>query len=119
MNKKRQSGFTLIEVLLAIVLLGVIGLAVFGTLGTASKALITTDERETAKNIAEMQIEYIKSQLYMPTYAPRSLAEYPGYSVSITAQNITDRGDGNIQKVIVDVYHDPNYILTLVGYKVR
>jgi len=59
-------GFTLIEVLLAIALLGVIAIAFMSALSTASTVLIIADERTTAESLARRQMEYVKSQGYRP-----------------------------------------------------
>ena len=49
--RKRQKGFSLIEVLISMGVLGIIGLAVALGLITSSKVAYLTDERETAKNL--------------------------------------------------------------------
>ena len=126
MDLNSQKGFSLIEVVVSIALLAIVGAGIFGGLGTSSKALIITDERETAKNIAEMQLEYIKDLPYSPSYQPRNIDTlYPGFSIvtdqdgEIVAQPVPDRVDGNIQKIEVIVEHGSKRILTEVGYKVR
>jgi prepilin-type N-terminal cleavage/methylation domain-containing protein len=124
---KSMNGFGLIEVLISLALLGIVGVAILSSLGTSSKALITTNERETAKNIAEMQMEYIKNLPYTDSYPPSNniAAEYPGYSVvvggdgKIAAQTIPGRTDGNIQKITITVLHGSKHILTLIGEKTR
>jgi len=57
-------GFTMIEVVIAIALIGVIGVAVLSALSTASMALIIADERATAESLARSQWEDVKSQNY-------------------------------------------------------
>jgi prepilin-type N-terminal cleavage/methylation domain-containing protein len=124
---KSMNGFGLIEVLISLALLGIVGVAIFSSLGTSSKAVITTDERETAKNIAELQMEYIKNLPYTDSYPPSNniATNFPGYSVvtgqdgKISAQTITNRTDGNIQKITITVLHGSKQILTLVGEKTR
>jgi prepilin-type N-terminal cleavage/methylation domain-containing protein len=124
---KSMKGFGLIEVLVALALLGIVGVAIISSLGTASKALITTDERETAKNIAELQMEYIKNLQYADSYPPSNniTADYPGYFIvtggdgKIATQAINSRTDGNIQKITITVLHGSKQILTLVGEKTR
>jgi len=61
-------GFTLIEVVIAMLLLGIIGVAVLGALSYASTILITADRRATAESLAKSQMESVKSQNY--TSAP-------------------------------------------------
>ena len=48
-------GFTMIEVVIAIALIGIIGVAVLNALSTASMALIIADERATAESLARSQ----------------------------------------------------------------
>jgi prepilin-type N-terminal cleavage/methylation domain-containing protein len=61
-----SGGFTFIEVLLAIALLGVISIAFMSALSTSSTVLIIADERTTAESLARRQMEYVKSQSYSP-----------------------------------------------------
>jgi len=68
----RENGYTLIEVLVALAILGFIGTALYITLGTS---LITTgavDERTTAQKLAESQMEYVKQMKL-------NLLEHPEY----------------------------------------
>jgi len=63
---RNEKGFTLIEVIIAMALLGIIAIAFLGGLATASKALIIADERATAESLARSQMEAIKNQEYKP-----------------------------------------------------
>lgn len=133
-SKFSERGIVLVEALVSIVLLAVIGVGFAGALAISSKTLITTDERETAKNIAEMEMEYIKSQSYADQLIVPSEgyglcpmpAEYTDYSVvtapdgKIYAQAAADHPDDhNIQKVEITVEHGNKEILTVTGYKTR
>ena len=51
--------------------LGVIGLAVALGLITSSRVAYLTDERETAKNLAESQMEYVKGMAFATSYTPQ------------------------------------------------
>jgi prepilin-type N-terminal cleavage/methylation domain-containing protein len=57
-------GFTLIEVTIAIALLGIIAVTILTALSTASVALIIADRRATAESLARSQMEYVKNQGY-------------------------------------------------------
>jgi type II secretory pathway pseudopilin PulG len=120
-----QKGLALVEILVSIALLSTIGVGILNALGTSSQALVTADEQETGKNIAEMEMEYIKNLPYAASYEPRDLsADYPNYSIvtqdnKIYPQVLAGRTDGNIQKIQITVRHASKNILTVFGYKVR
>jgi prepilin-type N-terminal cleavage/methylation domain-containing protein len=61
---EREKGFSLLEVIIAIALMGIIAVAFLGALGTASKAIFIADERATAESLARSQMEYVKEQDY-------------------------------------------------------
>ncbi|MFW6102564.1 MAG: type IV pilus modification PilV family protein [Chloroflexota bacterium] len=69
-------GVTLIEVLVALALFAIIGIAFAGGLGTASRAVLIARIRTNAASLAGAQIEYVKSHNY--TAAPDGgVATYP------------------------------------------
>ena len=126
MKFANQKGYSLIEVVITIALLATIGTAIFRGLGTGVKTLMITNEIETAKNIAEMQLEYIKSLPYSSSYLPRDISsDYPGFYIVthedgfLHTEAVPDRLDGNIQKIELTVIHGSKNILTVSGYKVR
>ncbi len=59
-----QSGAGLAEVLVALVLVGFAITALLASFNTGSRAVIMTDEKATARNLAENQIDLIKSDPY-------------------------------------------------------
>lgn len=114
---KSEKGFSLIEVLISVAIIGLVASTFLGALSTSSRALFITDERTTAKNIAESQLEYVKNLEYDPDgiYNPDDIPpEYPGYSATI---NTVSLRDGNIQEISVTVDHHGNPVITLTGYK--
>jgi prepilin-type N-terminal cleavage/methylation domain-containing protein len=115
-------GFTLLEVVIAIALIGLIGVAVLSALSTASLALVISDQRATAESIARTQMEYIKDNTATPydgnvtaphpqylSRAPSILQLPPNYiSVNTTAVRLDPKGDGTgnddgIQQITVTV----------------
>jgi prepilin-type N-terminal cleavage/methylation domain-containing protein len=91
---RSQKGFTLLETVIAMAILCVIAVAFLTALATSSRALIVTDERETALNLAKSQMEYVMNLAYDDTapysYTPGPIpAEYSGlWSAAISVENI-------------------------------
>jgi prepilin-type N-terminal cleavage/methylation domain-containing protein len=118
----RSRGFTLLEVVIAIALIGLIGVAVLSALSTASLALIISDQRATAESIARTQMEYIKDNSATqydgnltaphPQYlskAPSILPLPANYSVNTTAVRLDldkpsdPSDDDGLQQITVTV----------------
>jgi len=120
---KNEKGFSLIEILISIAIMGILAVAFLGGLGTASKALFIADERETAMNLAQSQMEYILEQDYATSYTAAEIpSEYAGYTVA--PPTVQDLGDGNIQRISIIVSHHGKQVITstnstLQGYKVK
>jgi prepilin-type N-terminal cleavage/methylation domain-containing protein len=131
-----QSGFTLVEVVIAIALLGIIVAALANGLGTASNVLLKNDTRQTAKNLAETQMESVKNQPFVPgatTYPLASILppQQGVYTATITVVDgsnptvfdplaIPSQGrDSSLQKIIVKIFKSGVLVYTLEGYKVE
>ena len=121
---RNQKGQTLIEVLIAVALLGMIAVAFLGGLVTVFRADIIADERSVAQSLATSQMEYVKSLLYeygaSPSYEQTDVPspDHPGYTISVAAEPLHDPDDG-IQKITLIICRDtPKELLTLEGYKV-
>jgi prepilin-type N-terminal cleavage/methylation domain-containing protein len=104
---KNERGFSLIETLIAVALIGIICVVIASGLNTSSKVILLTDELETAKNLAQSLMEDVKKQNYLTSYSAIIPNEYKN----------EDLRDG-IQKIRVVVSHE-NKEITLEGYKVR
>ena len=112
-----DKGISIVEVIVAVALLGIIGVGFLSALFTVSRVTLTTDERQTASNLAETQMEYVKSLGYATAYEPAPTGtEYTGYTVNI---NTAPLQDSNIQKITININHDSKLASTLEGYKVR
>jgi len=126
---KNQAGFSLIEVLLALGLIGVFAISVPGALSGASRATTSMSERTTAQTLARSQMDYIQNQPYdsvnaTPQYAV--IRDIPGsYSVVTPfAVRLDPRGDGTstddgLQEITVTVRHNGRDIYTVTDYKVN
>jgi len=127
-------GFSMLEVVIAIALLGIIAVSVLSALQTAALALISADRRATAESIARTQMEWVRYSDYdddpgegHPSYSldtqieSRLLLDYPNYSVETTAIRLDKDEDPNnddgIQEITVAVSHDGRIVVTLEDYK--
>ena len=126
---RKEKGFSFIEVVIALAVLGIIAVGFLSGLGTASNTLMIADERETANNLAEAQMESVKRQPYDDENNPPEydlLPDIPGnYSID---QHLAERldpdldgldNDDGIQKITITVRHDGEVVLTLEDYKVN
>jgi prepilin-type N-terminal cleavage/methylation domain-containing protein len=137
---RNEKGYTLIEIMIALALLGVIAVAFLGALATASNTIIVTDKHATAESLARSEMEYVKKQDYsvVPwdftvTSSQRSFinkpswwdtspppllsSDYDGYTVIVSASLLHDTDD-RLQKITVTVNHlDDNDVITVEGYK--
>lgn len=121
-------GIGLIEVLIALALLGIIAITFLSGLSTASMALIIADERATAESLARSQMEFVKNQPYFD-YSESGHEDYDGicdviecegYTVKVEAEALDDPDNGtleDIQQITVIVSRDDKIIITMEGYK--
>ena len=126
---RNQEGFSLIEVLLAMLLVGVLGTAIPNALSGANRATMTANEHTTAESLARSEMDYVQNQPYdsantTPMYAV--LPNLPSsYSiVTPMATRLDPRGDGTatddgLQQIAVAVKHGTRIIFTLVDFKVN
>jgi len=118
-----ESGVTLIETVVALAILGMIGVTFLNGLTTASKAVLIADRQTTAINLAQSQMEWVKNVGYSYDTTEYSPAPIPGskdyidYSAAISAQPL-NTPDNGIQKITVRVYHSGEPVMILEGYKV-
>ena len=124
---KNQDGFSMLEVLLSLALIGILVAGILSALATSSRATITNDVQTTAQNLAEGQIEYVRSQLYNGNDPPeyQVLADVPaGYNVNCIAIRLDPEGDGSddddgLQKIMVTVNFSGVTATTIEAYRVK
>ncbi len=120
---KSQRGFSLIETIVALALVGTVCVALITGLGVASKTMSGADAQETAKDLAIAQMEYVQNQTYdnndnPPVYQvlPNIATQFPGFSV---ATPMAERLDDSIQKITIEVNQGGKTVYTLTGEKVK
>lgn len=114
--RKGEKGSSLIDTVLALVLLGIIGVAFLSALSTTSTARATADERATSKILAESLMEQIKKDAYADSYeVPTISDEFAGYTAEVVTENIRN---GEIQQVTITVSHQGQEVFSLENYKV-
>jgi prepilin-type N-terminal cleavage/methylation domain-containing protein len=140
---KNEKGFSLIEIMIALALLGVIAVAFLGALATASNTIIVTDKHATAESLARSEMEFVKKQDYSSapwnytvtssgrsstdppdnwwTTSPPPLlsSDYNGYTVTVSAGLLQLHAtDDGIQKITITVKHiSDDEVIILKGYK--
>jgi prepilin-type N-terminal cleavage/methylation domain-containing protein len=62
---KKEKGYSLIEVVLALALLGIVAIAFLSAMATGSRAIFIADEQATAESLARTQMEYVRGQEYI------------------------------------------------------
>jgi prepilin-type N-terminal cleavage/methylation domain-containing protein len=126
---REEKGFTLVEAVISIALIGIIAAGLYTGLGTASTILLNTDSRETAKNLAETQMEFVRGQAFNPgsgtsvyVTAPIPTTQQGSYTASINVidgASLTPVRDSYLQQVVVTITGPKNLNYSLTGYKVR
>ncbi len=112
---KRERGYTLIEVIVALAIFAIVSVAFLVALVTAGKALLLAQERTTAESIARSQMEDIKESLFASSYDSSVASEYSekGYTVTIE----TDLIALGLQKINITVFLRGDEVWELEGYK--
>jgi prepilin-type N-terminal cleavage/methylation domain-containing protein len=127
---REQRAFTLVEVLVALVILGAIGVGLLTALQTNSKATRNLDEQVEAANIASAYIEAIKELPYAHTYpnAGDNVTVPFQYSVIVETECSSDgttfgpcTGSDNetFQKITVHVLREERPIFSLCTYRTK
>jgi len=117
-----EKGFSLIEVIVGVAIMASVGLAILAALGGASKVLLSTDTKESARDLAQAQMEYVQRLPYSAT-SPYTInmaidSEYPGYSTSILTPNPPLPVRDGVQDITVVVSQGAEEKFRLVGRKI-
>lgn len=116
---KEQTGFSLLESLIAVAILAVIGVTLANALDTNSRAIRIADEQKTAVNLITVYLETIKDCDYAEEYSKdqpplNSIIIPPGYDVHIRTDFSIDAGvtwvdeyaDNALQKITISISYE-------------
>ncbi|MBA7649922.1 hypothetical protein ES703_57721 [subsurface metagenome] len=126
---KSEKGFSLIEVLVSLTLLGVIAAAFLYGLSTGLKSVLLSEERVAGESLAKSQVEDIKAQDYIPVADYNPLKSYElidipaklaaaGYDVKINPPEIISGAEAyELQIITVVVRRSGKVILAISFYR--
>ncbi len=128
---RNQAGFSMVEVLVSLAIMGAFGAALLGGLATTARTTPLTDEKSTAQNLAETQMEYVRTLAYqydveIPLeYGLKPDMDVPdGYNVDTEAYRLDADGDGTddddgLQRIEITVTNRDKTVTILEGYRIR
>jgi prepilin-type N-terminal cleavage/methylation domain-containing protein len=128
---RNERGFTFIEVIISVALVGIIAGGFLSALAVSSHNTEISDERTTAESLARTEMEYVRNSVYvmarweynLPDTRPSWDASHAlpagaeGYSIHVAASPLRMIDDG-IQSIIVTVSHGGGVVFSLEDYKV-
>jgi prepilin-type N-terminal cleavage/methylation domain-containing protein len=116
---KNDRGFTLIEIILAIAIVGILGVSVMAYFGNSARFIRETDVREQAVLISQQEMELAKATGYsgVGSYTPNEYpadAPYPEFEVSITVNDVT--GVSGLKNITVETTWENTKNVSLESY---
>lgn len=116
---RSQHGFMMIEMMLAVAIVGTAMFAVVSSFSTSSRASEHVQETTTAEWLATSQLEFIRTTAYVVTPGTYPAVAAPaGYVVANTTAAVTG-GDLNIQTVFVTVTKSGEEVYSTSAVKVN
>jgi len=117
-----RSGLTLIEVLVAMAILGFVGVGFMAALGTGFRSQTVKEEQVIGNKIVRAALEEVRSLPYQALYTVATPTA-SGYSVSVATVDFCwpepCTTDNNLQKNTATVSHDGDFVVTIEDLKVR
>ena len=123
---RRQKGFTLIEVLVAVGILGFIGAGIAMALDTNYKSVAVLDQKTTGMNLAITHVEFIRETEFAQDYSSvvASIVLPSQYESSINLEYSDDGDDWTetysgqtLQRIIVSISQGGSPIYSMCTYK--
>lgn len=132
---RSEKGFALAETLIALAVMGIIAVVILSGMATSFNAIHISQERVAAEGLAKSQLEYVKSQDYIPVadYNPEDpanryqLIQIPsdlsdqGYTLNMNSPQsvvVAGGGWGELQSLTVVVWRNGEEMLTISDYKI-
>jgi len=114
-----QRGTTLVEILMALTIIGLVAAAFVPGLATGSAAAGRTSQEAVAQTLARRQTEYVKSFSYntLATTYPKIPAP-SDYAVTVMVGSVAGT-DGNLQQINVGVAYKGDTVVTVESFKVN
>ncbi len=119
-----ERGFTLVEVLIALMILAAVAAVFLGAVTTSSRAVMISHEQVSAEGLAKSQMESIKQQNYsVDGVSYTKISPIPtGYDIQFVVQRLDPQqshtgADEGLQKITITVTHGGQIVFTLEGYK--
>ena len=121
-RRRGEGGFTLLEMLVAVAILGLVGVGIMAALGTGFRSQDITREQVRAENLVRGALEEIRNQTYLASYT-LTVPVPSGYSIAVDTQPYClapdCQSDDNIQKNTVTVSRDGKHLVTIEDLKTR
>jgi len=124
-----QQGLNLVEVVIALALVGVIGVGILQAMETGARSTRTLDEKVVAANLIADHIEAIKQLSFAATYpgAGENITVPFQYTVNIDTECSNDggatyascSGNGTFQKIVVSVSRGDNTVLSVCAFRTK
>ena len=131
---REQSGVTLIDTVVALALLGIIGVSFLSAIQSSTITMASIVDKVNVDNLARAQLEYTKNVNSCPYDSvppynyqtldqldpanPYAITVPDGYSINVTAAPLHNPDEG-IQEITVTIYRDGNNKLVIKAYKVN
>ena len=121
-----ESGMTLLEMVIAVAILGALGVALLQGLDTSTRSTAIIEEKSTARILITQHIESIRQLPYAATYPTAGANIYipDQYTVAIEVQGTDDDivwqtadGTETLQRIYVSVFRAGNPVLRICTFR--